>query len=48
MDRMKKELSEKLKPEPSAPAEDAKPVKKHKLSLSERAEEKIMKDSQSK
>jgi hypothetical protein len=50
MDRMKRELSEKLKPEPSAPAtaEDAKPVKKHKLSLSERAEAEIMKESQSK
>lgn len=48
MDRMKKELSEKLKPEPATPTEGAKPVKKHKLSLSERAEAKIMKESQSK
>jgi hypothetical protein len=42
---MKQELSEKLKPEPVVPVNEApKPVKKKKLSLFERAQEKIMKE----
>jgi hypothetical protein len=45
---MKKELSEKLKPEPVVPAsEESKPAKKKK-SLFERAQEKLMKESESK
>lgn len=49
MDRMKKELSEKLKPEPVAPAGEApKPMKKRKKTLFERAQEKLEKESESK
>ena len=49
IDKMKKELSEKLKPEPVVPtSEEFKPEKKKKKSLFERAQEKLMKESESK